>query len=91
MAERLRAAPNTQILNDVVFNQVLVRFRSPVGGETGAFTDRVIAAVQEEGTCWLGGTTWRGERAMRISVCNWSTTAADIEHSADSILRAARG
>lgn len=91
MAERLKAAPNTEVLNDVVFNQVLVRFRPPGGGESGPFTDRIIAAVQEEGTCWLGGTTWRGERAMRISVCNWSTTAADIEQSADSILRAARG
>jgi len=91
MAERLGTAPNTEILNDVVFNQVLVRFRSPLGEEAGAFTQRVIAAVQEEGTCWLGGTTWRGERAMRISVCNWSTTPADIEQSADSILRAAGG
>jgi glutamate/tyrosine decarboxylase-like PLP-dependent enzyme/GNAT superfamily N-acetyltransferase len=91
MASLLRTAPNVDILNDVVFNQVLVRFRPPVGARAGAFTDRVIAAVQEEGTCWLGGTTWRGERAMRISVCNWSTTASDIQQSAESILRSARG
>lgn len=38
-------------------------------------------------TCWLGGTTWNGEPAMRISVSGWSTTGADIDRSADAILR----
>ena len=54
------------------------------------FTRRVIAAVQADGTCWLGGTTWHGMAAMRISVSNWSTSEADIDLSAEAILRCAR-
>jgi len=91
MADRLRAAPGVEILNDVVLNQVLVRFQPSGGGDPGAFTQAVIARVQQDGTCWLGGTMWRGSPAMRISVSNWSTTAADVERSAAAILRAARG
>jgi len=71
------------ILNDVVLNQVLVRFRD------GEHTRSVIQRVQEDGTCWLGGTEWRGEHAMRISVSNWRTTEEDVERSAAAILAAA--
>jgi len=71
------------ILNDVVLNQVLVRFGD---GET---TRGVIERVQRDGTCWLGGTEWNGEHAMRISVSNWRTTADDVERSAAAILAAA--
>jgi hypothetical protein len=46
--------------------------------------------VQEDGTCWLGGTTWQGKAAMRISVSNWSTTTEDVDRSVAAILRAAR-
>jgi len=91
MATRLRAVPGAEILNDVVLNQVLVRFRPSGGGDPGAFTQAVITRVQQDGTCWLGGTTWRGSPAMRISVSNWSTTAADVERSAAAIAQAARG
>jgi hypothetical protein len=52
------------------------------------FTDAVMAEVQRDGTCWLGGTRWKGARAIRISVSNWSTTEADIDRSAEAILRA---
>jgi glutamate/tyrosine decarboxylase-like PLP-dependent enzyme len=104
MSDALRGAPGVTILNDVVLNQVLVRFSPPSGrtanaasapGATDAaatddFTRRVIAAVQADGTCWLGGTTWHGMAAMRISVSNWSTTEADIDLSAEAILRCAR-
>jgi glutamate/tyrosine decarboxylase-like PLP-dependent enzyme len=101
MADALRGAPGVEILNDVVLNQVLVRFSPPsgAGGSAGAvadaaaiddFTRRVIAAVQADGTCWLGGTTWHGMAAMRISVSNWSTSEADIDLSAEAILRCAR-
>ncbi len=86
MAERLGAAPGVAILNDVVLNQVLVRF-----GDADDFTRAVIDRVQEDGTCWLAGTTWHGKGAMRVSVINWSTTAADIDRSADAILAASRG
>jgi glutamate/tyrosine decarboxylase-like PLP-dependent enzyme len=88
MADRLRAAPRVEIINDVQLNQVLVRFRTR-DGDDDAHTRAVIERVQQDGTCWLGGTTWRGRAAMRISVCGWSTTAADIDRSADAILRAA--
>ena len=82
--EQLRADDSVEILNDVVLNQVLVRF-----GDDDAATDAVVARVQEDGTCWLGGTEWRGEHAMRISVSNWRTTDHDVERSAAAILRAA--
>jgi glutamate/tyrosine decarboxylase-like PLP-dependent enzyme len=80
-AERLRAA-GCEILNEVVLNQVLVSFGAP---ET---TQRVIAAVQSDGTCWVGGTVWQGRTAMRISVCSWATTDADVDASVAAILRA---
>jgi glutamate/tyrosine decarboxylase-like PLP-dependent enzyme len=80
MAAALRREPGIEILNDVVLNQVLVR----CGDDTAA----VIARVQREGVCWLGGTTWRGEPVMRISVSSWRTTEDDIDRSAESIVRA---
>jgi glutamate/tyrosine decarboxylase-like PLP-dependent enzyme len=93
MADGLRSGEGVTILNDVVLNQVLVRFSPPGGGdaaEVDDFTRRVIAAVQADGTCWLGGTTWHGMAAMRISVSNWSTTEADADISVEAILRCAR-
>ena len=91
MADRLRQAPDVEILNEVVLNQVLVRFQPRGGGDADAFTREVIARVQADGTCWLGGTTWHGMAAMRISVSNWSTTEDDIDRSAEAILRVAQG
>ena len=93
MAERLRAGDaGVEILNDVVLNQVLVRFSAPSATATRrADPTRVVRRVQEDGTCWLGGTTWHGMAAMRISISNWSTTEDDIDRSAAAILRAARG
>jgi glutamate/tyrosine decarboxylase-like PLP-dependent enzyme len=90
MADRLAAATGVQVLNEVELNQVLVRFEPPAGGDADAFTRAVIARVQREGTCWLGGTRWHERQAMRVSVCNWSTTEEDIDRSADAILAAAR-
>jgi len=83
MAERLAAAPGVSVLNDVVLNQVLVRF-----GDDDAVTRHVIERVQADGTCWLSGTTWHGRAAMRISVSNWSTTEGDADRSVEAILRA---
>jgi glutamate/tyrosine decarboxylase-like PLP-dependent enzyme len=82
MAEELARDPQVTVLNDVVLNQVLVRFA--VDGAN--VTDEVIDAVQREGTCWMSGTTWEDEPAMRISVCNWRTTEDDIRRSAGAIL-----
>lgn len=81
MAERLAAAPGVTIANDVVLNQVLVRFTDD---ET---TREVIARVQAEGTCWAGGAIWKHQQMMRISVSNWSTTEDDIDRSADAIVK----
>jgi glutamate/tyrosine decarboxylase-like PLP-dependent enzyme len=81
-ADGLRAAGH-EVLNDVVLNQVLVRFGDD------ARTRRVIADVQADGTCWCGGTEWDGQAAMRISVSSWATTAADVERSLEAILRLA--
>jgi glutamate/tyrosine decarboxylase-like PLP-dependent enzyme len=90
MAEQLSGEPGVEVLNDVVLNQVLVRFSPPNGGDPDAHTRAVIRRVQEEGTLWLSGTTWHGMAAMRISVSNWSTTEADADQSVKAILRCAR-
>ena len=81
-AGALAAAPGVAVLNDVVLNQVLVRF-----DDDDERTRAVIAAVQRDGTCWLGGTTWQGRAAMRISVSNWATSEADVDASVAAILR----
>ena len=73
-----------EILNEVTLNQVLVSF----GPDD--LTDQVIAAIQEEGTCWCGGTTWHGRRAMRISVSSWATTEADVDLCVEAMQRAYR-
>ncbi len=82
LADRMREGGH-RILNDVVLNQVLVDFGS------AERTRRVIDAVQQDGTCWCGGTEWRGVHAMRISVSSWATRAEDVERCADAILRVA--
>ena len=82
-AERLTAA-GYDVLNEVVLNQVIVRF-----GDAER-TRKVIEAIQQDGTCWAGVTLWQGHTAMRISVCSWATTDADVELSVDAIIRCAR-
>jgi glutamate/tyrosine decarboxylase-like PLP-dependent enzyme len=88
-ADLLRADPSVEILNEVVLNQVLVRFLAADGGHDEK-TRSVIKGVQQEGTCWMSGTTWNEMAAMRISVSNWSTTNQDVERSAAAILDIAR-
>jgi glutamate/tyrosine decarboxylase-like PLP-dependent enzyme len=90
-AEMLSSRPGIVVLNDVVLNQVLVRFLDPSGRDEDhdTRTRAVIARVQENGTCWLGGSTWRGQAVMRISVSNFATTDADVSASVDAILAAA--
>src|SRR5438105_2233003 len=82
-AKGLRSA-GFEVLSDVVVNQVLVSFGAP------EVTREVIRRIQEDGTCWCGGTVWQGKAAMRISVCSWATTAADVERSLAAIVRIAR-
>jgi len=73
-----------EVLNDVVINQVLVSFGAP------EVTREVIRRIQEDGTCWCGGTVWQGKSAMRISVSSWATTEADVDRSLEAIVRLAR-
>jgi glutamate/tyrosine decarboxylase-like PLP-dependent enzyme len=87
-AQRLEAADGVEVLNQVVLNQVLVRFRA-ADGDHDAHTRRVVELVQQDGTCWMSGTTWQGRAAMRISVSNWSTDEADVDRSVAAILRCA--
>ncbi len=82
LAEGLSAA-GYAVLHDVVLNQVMVSF-----GDAEK-TKRVLAGVQDDGTCWAGGTVWQGQTAMRISVSSWATTDDDIERSLEAILRVA--
>jgi glutamate/tyrosine decarboxylase-like PLP-dependent enzyme len=88
-AGQLAAADDIEVLNQVVLNQVLVRFQAG-DGDDDAYTHRVIERVQNDGTCWMSGTTWQGRAAMRISVSNWSTDEADVDRSVAAILRCAR-
>ncbi|MDL5156803.1 pyridoxal phosphate-dependent decarboxylase family protein [Actinomycetospora termitidis] len=74
-----RFAAHAEVLNDVVLNQVLVRF-------PGVDVAQLARAVAEDGTCWVGTTVWDGAPALRFSVSNWSTTAADVDVSVDRIL-----
>jgi glutamate/tyrosine decarboxylase-like PLP-dependent enzyme len=76
------AAGGLEIANEVMLNQVLVGLRGDA-----ARVDAVIEGIQRDGTCWMGGTTWRGRRMMRIAVSNWSTTEADVDRSVEAILR----
>ena len=73
-----------KILNKVTLNQVLVSFGDP------DLTNRIIKKVQDDGTCWCGGTVWKGTTAMRISVSSWMTTKEDIEKSAAAIIKIAK-
>lgn len=77
-------AAGFEVLNEVVINQVLLSFGS------GDITREVIRRVQEEGTCWCGGTEWQGKTAMRISVSSWATTEADVQRSLAAMVRIAR-
>ena len=85
MAQRLRVIRGAEVINDVVLNQVLVRLP---GGD--AVNRAAVEAVQRDGTCWLGGTTWHGDYVLRVSISNWATTDEDIDRSADAIALAAQ-
>jgi glutamate/tyrosine decarboxylase-like PLP-dependent enzyme len=78
-ADHLATEPGITIHNEVVLNQVLVGF-------DGIDARAVAAGVQRDGTCWLGGTTWRGRSLLRISVSNWQTDADDVDRSVEAIV-----
>lgn len=82
LTEGVTAIPNVQVVNEVVLNQVLIR----VGD--AAITNSVEKIIQADGTVWLGGTTWRGERLLRVAVSNWSTSEEDIDRTVEAIEKA---
>ena len=82
--------PGAEVLCTPTINQGLVRFLDPHGADDDRRTDEIIAAVQASGEAFLGGVTWRGKRAMRISVCNWMTTDRDVERVIAAFAQALR-
>jgi glutamate/tyrosine decarboxylase-like PLP-dependent enzyme len=82
-ADRLGEIPGAELLNEVVLNQVLFRF------ESDDRTDEVLRAVQESGDVWMGGSSWNGRRAIRVSVSNWQTGEEEIDLAVESFRRAA--
>ena len=86
MASALAETEGIEVLNEVTLNQVLVRFRR----DGANISDEALLAIQDEGTCWMSGTTWDGQPAIRISVSNWRTTEDDIRRSAEAIANCLR-
>ena len=85
-AEELTASGKAQVMNDVVFNQVLVRWTSP-DGDHDDFNDEVMDHVQAEGIVFFSGTTWNGQRLMRISISDWATDEQDVDQAIEALLR----
>jgi len=85
-ADGLAASGRAEIVNEVVSNQVLVRWLAP-DGDSARVTDAVMAGVRAEGVAFFSGTTYRGERLMRISVSDWATDEQDVQRVVEALLR----
>ena len=91
MSEKLAAEPGIEILNDVVLNQIIVRFGSTETKERGdQLTRDTVTRIQVDGECFAGGAVWRGRHIMRLSVISWETNVAEGKRSAEAIIRAWR-
>lgn len=91
IAARLAAEPGIAILNDVVLNQVTVRFGADRSAELGdALTQKTIETIQRDGVCYAGGALWRGRQTMRVSVIGGTTSEDDARRSADAMIAAWR-
>jgi glutamate/tyrosine decarboxylase-like PLP-dependent enzyme len=92
LVTRIGALPGAAVVWVPQVNQGLVRFLDPSPGATETDhdrrTDAVIAAIRETGEAFFGGTTWRGQRCMRVSVCNWQTTDADLDRAVAAVQQA---
>lgn len=95
LVARIGGLPGTEVVWAPRINQGLVRFLDPAPGATAADhdrrTDAVIAAILATGEAFFGGTTWRGRRCMRVSVCNWQTEDADVERAVAAVERVLSG
>ena len=87
LVERLGWLPGVEVLARPIVNQGLVRFLD-AGGDHDRRTDAVIERVQRDGRVWFGGSTWRGRRVMRVSVCSWMTGAADVDAAVEAVAAA---
>jgi glutamate/tyrosine decarboxylase-like PLP-dependent enzyme len=91
MSRMLAAEPGIEILNDVVLNQLIVRFGSTEASERGDLLTRdTISRIQADGECFAGGAVWRGRHVMRLSVISWETNVAEGKRRAEAIIRAWR-
>jgi glutamate/tyrosine decarboxylase-like PLP-dependent enzyme len=91
IAARVGAEPGIGVLNDVVLNQLLLRFGDTADADRAdRLTEATIARLQQDGTCFAGGAKWRGRQVMRLSVCSWYTDEAEGEVAAEAILAAWR-
>src|SRR5580704_13186219 len=92
LVERIGALPGAEIVSAPIVNQGLVRFRDPRPGASAADhdrrTDATIARIVATGQAFFGGTTWRDKRCMRVSVCNWQTSEADVERAVEAVRQA---
>jgi glutamate/tyrosine decarboxylase-like PLP-dependent enzyme len=84
LVTELGALPGAELLAEPHLNQGLVRFLAR-DGDHDRRTDDVIARIQATGETWFGGTTWNGQRAMRVSVINWQTSGRDIDRAIDAV------
>jgi glutamate/tyrosine decarboxylase-like PLP-dependent enzyme len=92
LAEKLRDEPGIAVLNDVILNQVIVRFGADMKPKAGdAATAETIAAIQRDGTCFAGSAQWQGRTVMRLSVISGSTSENDVLRSAEAMIKAWRG
>lgn len=73
-------AAGFDVLNDVVFNQVVVG--------CGDERDALVGAIQRSGECWVGGSSWFGRPVIRVSVCSWATTEQDVARSVAAFVAA---
>lgn len=88
-ADRLAASGRVEVVNDVVLNQVLVRWLPPAGIDADAFNDAITDATAADGRTYFSGTTWRGQRLLRISVADWATDEGDVDLAVDVLLELA--
>jgi glutamate/tyrosine decarboxylase-like PLP-dependent enzyme len=88
LAAGVSRLPHARVLNDVVLNQVLVRFQPPHVADMVRFHDDLALAVQRGGRCWIGSSRWKGQPTLRLSVSNWSTTTSDVQDTLAALGRA---
>jgi glutamate/tyrosine decarboxylase-like PLP-dependent enzyme len=87
LADELGPAQGISILNDVVFNQAVVKLEGPPGCDAKDWTRRLALAIQAEGTCYPTPTVWRSTPALRFSIVNCDTTPDDIARSAAAVIK----